>query len=49
MDQGAREFWDGMGQGVFGVVGDAVGLGEAGGGVDVQLGVGVDPVSGVDP
>jgi hypothetical protein len=34
-----------VGEGVFGVVCDSVGIGEAGGGVDVEFGVGVKSVS----
>jgi hypothetical protein len=37
--KGGRQFRDGVGQGVFGFVGDAVRIGEAGGGVDVEFGV----------
>ena len=39
--EGGGEFRDCMGECVFGVVGDAVGIGEAGGGVDVEFGIDV--------
>src|SRR5258705_3954596 len=45
VDEGAGEFGHRVGEGVFGLVRNAVGLGEAGGGVDVEFGVGVDSVS----
>ena len=45
VDEGGRQFRDGVGEGVFGFVGDAVGIGKAGGGVDVEFGVGVQPVA----
>ena len=41
VDECGRQFGDGVGEGVLGVVRDAVGIGEAGGGVDVEFGVGV--------
>ena len=45
VDECGGQFGHGVGEGVFGVVRDAVGIGEAGGGVDVEFGVGVQPVS----
>src|SRR6476619_4600164 len=45
MNKCRREFGNCVGEGVLGVVGDAVGVGEAGGGVDVEFGVGVQPVA----
>ena len=43
--EGRRQFWHCMGEGVLGVMGDAVGVGKAGGGVDVEFGVSVQPVA----
>ncbi len=40
-----RQLRHGMGQGVLGFVGDAVSVGKAGGGVDVEFGVCVQPVA----
>jgi hypothetical protein len=34
-----------VGEGVFGLMRDPVGIGKGGGGVDVEFGVGVQPVS----
>jgi DDE domain len=45
VNEGRRQLRDGVGQGVFGVVGDPVGLGEADRGIDVEFGVGVDAVA----
>ena len=45
VDERGRQLWDGVGQGVLGVVGDAMRIGQAGGGVDVEFGVGVQPVA----
>ena len=45
MNKCRREFGNCVGEGVLGFVGDAVGVGKAGGGVDVEFSVGVQPVS----
>lgn len=45
MYEGGRQFGHCMGEGVFGLMRDAVGVGKAGGGVDVEFGVGVQPVA----
>ena len=44
MNEGRRQLRDGVGQGVFGFVGDPVGLGEADRGINVEFGLGVDAV-----
>jgi hypothetical protein len=46
VNEGRRQLRDGVGQGVFGFVGDPVGLGEADRGIDVEFGLGVDAVPG---
>jgi hypothetical protein len=43
--EGGRQFRDGVGERVFGFVGNAVGICQGGRGVDVEFGVGVQPVS----
>jgi hypothetical protein len=45
VDECAVEFGDGVGEFVFGVVGDVVGVVEADGGIDVEFGVGVQAVT----
>ena len=45
MHECGGELGHGVGEGVLGVVCDSVGVGEAGGGVDVEFGIGVQSVS----
>lgn len=45
VDEGGGQLGNGVGEFVFGVVGDAVSLREVQGGVDVEFGIGVQAVS----
>ena len=45
VNEGRRQLRDGVGQGVFGFVGDAVGIGQGGGGVDVSSASASSPMS----
>lgn len=45
VDQCGGELWDGVGEAVFGVVSDLVRVGKAQCAIDVEFGVGVEPVA----